>query len=95
MEFLEQVYPTSHLREREKYLKNIGVGMHLSTAVTANHQMHKLRRDAISPYFSHRSVVESEPMLKSKMAQYRQYLNDATDGRVVNFNDVHFALSRE
>lgn len=92
---LDDVFPTSPLREREKNTGAIGVGMPLATALTQNHQLHRLRRDALNPFFSQRSVNQVESMIQGKIKQFVGHLDRAVDHAALNLSDLTFALARE
>lgn len=93
---LDEVFPTSTLRQRDKYVEGIGLGLGLTMAFTKKHDLHRARRDAMGPFFSQKSVLEVEPMIKAKVDQFRDVLLSlAKDGQVANISDIHFAFARE
>lgn len=65
--FLDTIYASSpHKREKER-ARNLEIS--LSVAGTANYELHKLRHDALNPFFSKRAVAHMIPMVTGKARQ--------------------------
>jgi hypothetical protein len=61
-----------------------------------SHDVHKGRRDALSPFFSKRNVFYLEPLVIQKVEQLNQLIrNHAVDKMPVNLSDVFFAFCNE
>ena len=97
--FLEEIYPTSNARKREKatfQLRNLNLPY--ATAGTKDHTLHRRRREALNPFFSQKRVLALEPLIKKKVSQLSEHLDAAAlnGGRkVVNLYDLYYALARE
>jgi cytochrome P450 len=85
------------MSRRDKYeyqLKTLrvpgGVG------ATPRHDVHKKRREALTPFFSKRNVLHLEPVITKKVEQLSQLIaRHAADKTPVNLSDVFFAFSNE
>jgi len=67
-----------------------GIGAALS------HEVHKGRRDALSPFFSKRNVLFLESLITKKVEQLTQLIKrHAAEKTPVNLSDVFFALCNE
>jgi cytochrome P450 len=63
---------------------------------TVRHDVHKMRREALSPFFSKRNVLHLEPMIAKKVEQLCRLIGKyAAEGMPVNLSDVFFAFSNE
>ncbi|KAF4636899.1 hypothetical protein G7Y89_g1175 [Cudoniella acicularis] len=94
--FLDAIYAPSTTR-RDKYehqLKSLrvpgGVG------ASANHDVHRKRRDALSPFFSKRNVVYLEPLIIKKVEQLCEVISKhAIEETPINLSDLFFAFSND
>ncbi|RAO73882.1 uncharacterized protein BHQ10_009894 [Talaromyces amestolkiae] len=94
--FLDSVYaPSSKRRDKYEYqLKTLRVPGGVGT--TANYDVHKKRREALSPFFSKRNVVYLEPLIAEKVEQLCQVVaKHAAEKTPVNLSDVFFAFSND
>ncbi|MCJ1308349.1 hypothetical protein MMC25_002002 [Agyrium rufum] len=94
--FLDTVFaPSKFFRDKYDYqLRSLrvqgGVG------ATKSHELHKKRRDALSPFFSKRNVLFLEPLILEKVEQLRRLIaKHAADKTIVNLSDVFFAFCNE
>ncbi|OJD36070.1 cytochrome p450 [Diplodia corticola] len=63
---------------------------------TASHELHRLRRAALNPFFSRRSVVRLEPVIQANVDKLRARLHGfAATGQHVNLTDAFTALSAD
>ncbi|KAL1639847.1 hypothetical protein SLS58_007591 [Diplodia intermedia] len=63
---------------------------------TASHELHRLRRAALNPFFSRRSVVRLEPVIQANVDKLRSRLEGfANAGDHVNLTDAFTALSAD
>jgi hypothetical protein len=96
VEFLDQIYnPPS--RKRSKYLPNLkGLPLDQSVGAATTWELHRKRREALNPFFSHKKVLETEGLIRQKVDRFSQNLDQAirTDS-VVNLSDLYFALALE
>ncbi|KAL9622283.1 MAG: hypothetical protein Q9160_003294 [Pyrenula sp. 1 TL-2023] len=94
--FLDTVYAPSTLR-RDKYeyqLRTLRVPGGVGT--TASYDVHKKRREALTPYFSKKNVISLEPVIAEKVAQLCQLVRHLIAKETpVNLSDAFFALSND
>lgn len=94
--FLDTVYAPSMSR-KDKYsyqLRSLRVPGGVGAA--ARHDVHKRRRDALSPFFSKRNVLYLEPMITKKVEQLCQLIaKHTTEKTPINLSDAFFAFSNE
>ncbi|KAJ5113433.1 cytochrome P450 [Penicillium angulare] len=91
--FLDTVY--TGLRDKYEYpLRALrvpgGVG------ATADAKLHKLRREALVPFFSKRNVLSLQHLVTEKVNQLSEIVaNHAKDASQVNLSDLFFAFSND
>jgi hypothetical protein len=67
-----------------------------SVGGTADYNIHKMRREALSPYFSQKTVMSLEPLLRMKVQLLCDRFNESLAAAVpINLSDAYFALSNE
>ncbi|KUI54138.1 Trichodiene oxygenase [Cytospora mali] len=94
--FLDTIYaPSSSPRDKYEYqLRTLRVPGGVGT--TPSLEVHRRRREALSPFFSKRNVVFLEPTITEKVQQLCQLLSKhASNKTPVNLSDVFFAFSNE
>lgn len=94
--FLDTIYaPSSSPRDKYEYqLRSLRVPGGVGT--TPNLDVHRRRREALSPFFSKRNVIFLEPTITEKVQQLCQLLSKhASEQTPVNLSDVFFAFSNE
>ncbi|KAJ5591481.1 uncharacterized protein N7459_001850 [Penicillium hispanicum] len=94
--FLDTVYaPYSVPRDKyEHQLSALRVPGGVGT--TADYKLHKVRRDALAPFFSRKNILSMEPLIAKKVEQLSQKIGDyAAAGKPVNLSDVFFAFSND
>lgn len=94
--FLDTIYaPSSSPRDKYEYqLRTLRVPGGVGT--TPSLEVHRRRREALSPFFSKRNVVLLEPTIADKVQQLCRLLSKhASEGTPVNVSDVFFAFSNE
>ena len=94
--FLDAVYAPSMSR-RDKYdyqLRSLRVPGGIGAA--AGHDLHKKRRDALSPFFTKKNVIQLEPVITDKVKQLcREIDSHCSRDTVINLSDAFFAFSNE
>lgn len=96
VEFLDEIYPTANNRKRDKDTVLTRGGLPYSVAGSSDHDLHRHRRELMSPFFSQRNIYSLQPLLETKVALMCRYLDQAIDTkRPVNFSDLLFAYTRE
>ncbi|KAE9376444.1 cytochrome P450 [Stipitochalara longipes BDJ] len=94
--FLDTIYaPSSSRRDKYAYqLRTLRVPGGIGAALS--HDVHKGRRDALSPFFSRRNVLYLEPLITQKVEQLceliRKHVNEKTP---LNLSDVFFAFCND
>lgn len=96
VDFLDPIYnPPS--RKRNKYLPNLkGLPLDESMGAARNWEIHRKRREAINPFFSHKRVLETEGLIREKVDEFCQNLDQAVKSQsILNMSDTYFALALE
>ena len=96
VEFLDPIYnPPS--RKRNKYLPNLkGLPLDQSVGAAKNWEIHRKRRDALNPFFSHKRVLDTEELVHGKVQEFCGTLDDfIRSERILNLSDLYFALALE
>ncbi|KAG8160990.1 hypothetical protein KVR01_009254 [Diaporthe batatas] len=94
--FLDTIYaPSSSPRDKYEYqLRSLRVPGGVGT--TPSLDVHRKRREALSPFFSKRNVVRLETTITKKVQQLCQLLSKhASEQTPVNLSDVFFAFSND
>ncbi|KAI8262666.1 Cytochrome P450 monooxygenase [Colletotrichum sp. SAR11_239] len=88
-DFFDTLYPTSKPYDKLKRLEN-RFGIPGATFSTARHELHKIRRAAISPFFAKSKVREQTGDIQALMNTISRRLTTeyAGTGRVLNLHDV-------
>jgi cytochrome P450 len=91
--YLDIIYAT---RDRNDPTAAGGLLVEGSVGGCVDFATHKIRRDALNPYFTRKNVFHLEPLLREKARFLQECLHDALkkDGKV-NLSDVYFAFSNE
>jgi hypothetical protein len=94
--FLDTIYASTSSR-RHKYSYQLStLRVPGSGGGTPHHDVHKKRRDSLSPFFSKRNVMALEPVITEKVEQLCQVISDHAERRtVLNLSDVFFGFSNE
>ena len=92
LSFLDTIYaPGTHRRNKEE-ARNLDIG--LSVGGTADHDLHKQRREALSTFFSKKSVVKLGPMIAEKVQELRRRLEECMRQETpINLSDAYYALA--
>lgn len=95
-EFLDEIYAGAS-RNRERYEFQLRtLPLPLSMGGSRTHDLHRRRRDALAPFFSRRSVIETESMIQSKIEQLARVFERHRDsGTVINLSSTYYALANE
>ena len=95
--FLDTIYPTNHNHVRDKdWYQTRGLDVGDSTSGTISHELHRRRREALSPLFTQKNIASLEPLIKEKVAQLCAHLDAAiVSGNPVNLSDLYYAFARE
>ena len=91
-DFLDTIYAT---RGRSQRISS-GLGVDQSVGMAEDHHIHKMRRDALNPYFSQKAVLSMEQLITEKREKVVELFGKASNsGEVLNLSDVYFAFSND
>lgn len=91
-DFLDKIYAP---RDRNQ-LRAGGLLVEQSVGGTPDWHVHKMRREALNPYFSLKNVLMLEPLLMSKLKMLREDLDKAAQsGKPFILSDAYFAFSND
>jgi hypothetical protein len=63
---------------------------------TVSHDLHRKRRDAISPFFTKRNVLYLEPVITQKVEKLCNLINKYAVGKApINLSDIFYAFCNE
>ncbi|KAI9928681.1 hypothetical protein ASPWEDRAFT_180261 [Aspergillus wentii DTO 134E9] len=92
--FFDRIY-TSKRQEKDKYMVRIFASP-LSAAATVDHDLHRMRRELVNPFFSKRSVMALEHLVQDKIEKAASRLEQAhKDGTVVSVDGLFAALTAD
>lgn len=67
-----------------------------TTHATLKHDMHRVRRAALNPFFSKQKVATLEPLIETKIDQLSQRLQElASSAKVVSVSNAYSALNMD
>ncbi|KAK1580039.1 cytochrome P450 [Colletotrichum navitas] len=94
-DFYDDLYSSS--RKSDKYLWWVKTaGSDESSFSTVSHNLHRQRRGALSPFFSVRSVVQLEPLIKEKAEKLSARFDGlAQTGEIVRLDVAFMALTMD
>ncbi|MCJ1313306.1 hypothetical protein MMC25_006983 [Agyrium rufum] len=94
--FLDEIYAPSSWN-REKYsFQTRTFKVSLSIGGTLENNLHRRRREALNPFFSKRSVIALEMLIKQKVTQLCDIVQQhAKDDCPLNLSDIYFAFANE
>lgn len=93
-EFLDEIFP-GPTRKRDKWWRHTkALGIEQSIISTTPHDLHRLRRSAINPFFSKASIASIRPVLDGKVQQFMSRLEEFQQtGAVITLNIAYAALT--
>lgn len=94
-EFYDELYVHTKKLDKYKWWTNLA-GADGSSFSTIPHELHRLRRGALNPFFSARSVSKLEPLIRSKVDKLSSRLSAlAKSGEVVRLDVAFMALTMD
>ncbi|KAL9003590.1 MAG: hypothetical protein Q9188_003556 [Gyalolechia gomerana] len=104
LSFLPQIYPptstttssnSSHKRNKDiQQTRGLDVGM--STSGSIPHDLHRLRRDALTPFFGRENVSGFTSVIETKIEKLETHLASAYESKnLINLSDLYYALARD
>ena len=91
-DFLDTIYA---LRGRSQRV-SMGLMVDQSVGAAEDNQLHKMRRDALNPYFSQKAVLSMEHLIADKSNKVKGIFDRAVEsGESLNISDMYFAFSND
>jgi cytochrome P450 len=91
-DFLDTIYA---MRDRNSVVGS-GLMIDQSMAATEDFALHRLRREALSPYFSSKAITEMEPLLAKKALRMGAEMDrHSGQPQPVNLSDLFYAFSND
>lgn len=95
--FVDTIYAPGPGHKRDKdHKKNKALGVDSSVGGSITHDLHRKRREALNPFFSHQRIERLDPELREKADQLETIFAHAENsGEVLNLSDVYFGFANE
>jgi hypothetical protein len=94
-DFLEDIFvgPGAHKRDKWEWATK-GIGVPGATLMTNNHDLHRVRRAALNPFFSKASVRSLQPLIDAKLDFFIERFEEfQKTGEVMTINIAFAALT--
>jgi cytochrome P450 len=94
-EYYTTLYERSGRRDKYSYFSG-RFGYAADCFSTIHHDVHRLRRKALSPFFSTKRISEFQPVIREKVDKLCEKLQEyQQDGKVLNLNNAWMALTTD
>jgi cytochrome P450 len=95
--YYDQLYVGSSVRRTNKYHWAVrGFGPTVASFSTVSHDLHRIRRGALAPFFSKASVAQLEPTVQAVIAKFVLRLKGLQgSGTPINLIDAYSALTND
>ncbi len=94
-DFYDELYASNRKLDKYRWWTNLA-GADGSSFSTVPHDLHRLRRGALNPFFSVRSVTQLEPVIKSKVEKLSSRFQEiAKTGEIVRLDAAFMALTMD
>ncbi|KAK2760521.1 benzoate 4-monooxygenase cytochrome p450 [Colletotrichum kahawae] len=94
-EFYDELYSSNRKSDKYRWWTNLA-GADGSSFSTVPHDLHRLRRGALNPFFSVRSVTQLEPLIRSKVEKLSSRFGEvAQTGEVIRLDAAFMALTMD
>lgn len=93
-EYFDVLYARAGRRDKYTYFANRFGGASDSFS-TVDHDLHRLRRKAISPFFSASKITDFQPVIRSKVERFCQIISGYQDGEVIRLDRGFMALTTD
>jgi cytochrome P450 len=94
--FYDQIYVGPSRRTTKWHWSAKMFGTTNAAVGTIDHELHRLRRSALNPFFSKQAVTRLEPVIKANVDHlYRRLREFAGTGKPVNLSDAFTCLSAD
>ncbi|KAI1167499.1 cytochrome P450 [Nemania serpens] len=88
-------YATTRRSEKDPYFTRF-VGLDLCVFSTVQHELHRMRRSALNPYFSMASVMKLQPVIQERLDVMLRRMNEFKNtGEVLNMSYMLSALGND
>lgn len=96
-DFVDTIYAPGPGHKRDKdHKKNKALGVDSSVGGSITHELHRKRREALNPFFSHQCIERLDPELREKAEQLETIFAHAeSNGEVLNLSDIYFGFANE
>lgn len=94
--FYDELYVGPSRRTEKWHWSAKMFGTKLAAVGTTGHELHRVRRSALNPFFSKMAVTRLEPVIQANVNQLRMRLQEAAStGKPVNLVDAFTCLSAD
>lgn len=93
-EFYSEIYVGSSRRTDKNAAAVAAYTVPTASLATVDHDLHRLRRGILSPYFSKRSIAALEPMINERVDRLCERLEQFT-GEIVDLDSASAAMSAD
>ncbi|KAJ9502926.1 hypothetical protein H2202_002049 [Exophiala xenobiotica] len=95
-DYYEELYAAA-AKKRDKYVGWVAMaGAPASSFATAPHNLHRLRRSALNPFFSKRSINQTEALITAKIEQLcRRFEIALKTGEIIRLDAAYMALTMD
>ncbi|OTB01690.1 hypothetical protein M426DRAFT_75079 [Hypoxylon sp. CI-4A] len=97
-DFVDSIYAPGVGHKRDKDFQKVkALGINTSIGGAVAHDLHRRRRDALNPWFSHRQIlIKLVSKLEHKIRQLEDgFVRAQQSGEVINLSDVYFGLASD
>ncbi|KAI0972791.1 cytochrome P450 family protein [Xylaria arbuscula] len=92
-EFLDILYAPGPGHKRDKDLEKVkALGINSSIGGAVAHDLHRRRREALNPFFSHRNIIKDARKIEDKARRLETIFETASR---LNVSDVYFSFSND
>lgn len=93
-EYHEQLYSRAGRRDKYSYFSG-RFGYASDSFSTVSHDLHRLRRKALSPMFSVKKIEDFQPIIREKVEKLCQKITQYQDGQVLPLSRALMALTTD
>ncbi|TQN65799.1 Cytochrome P450 monooxygenase sdnE [Colletotrichum shisoi] len=94
-DFYDELYSPGHKSDKYRWWTNLA-GADGSSFSTVPHDLHRLRRGALNPFFSARSIARLEPLIRGKVDRLSARFSGLVEtGEVVRLDAAFMALTMD
>ncbi|KAI1382876.1 cytochrome P450 family protein [Hypoxylon trugodes] len=96
-DFVDAIYSPGPGQKRDKDIQKVkALGINTSIGGAVAHDLHRHRREALNPFFSHRSITRLAPKMDDKVGQLEDlFLRAKESTEVVNLSDLYYGFAND